>query len=106
MEEKDFEILQKIAANYPEESDEHKTLLKAARSLEYLAGKNLEKDFRRYIENLKKPPGALDLVYAKLCGIELSPELSNERIADIDKDINQLVEKLKLYNESIKWKRV
>ena len=101
MEEKDLEILQKIADKYPKDSEEYITLAMAAKALVFVAGENAKAEFKEYIRTTTKPLKALDLIYIKQCGIEIPEELRNEKINELEKDIDQIVAKLNAYNEEI-----
>jgi hypothetical protein len=102
MEEKDLEILQKIADKYPKDSEEYITLAKAAKALVFVAGEDAKVDFKEYISAATKPLKALDLIYIKQCGIEIPEELRNEKINELEKDIDEIVAKLNAYDDSIK----
>lgn len=102
MEEKDLEILQKIADGYPKDSEEYITLSKAAKALVFISGEKARSDFKEYINNMTKPLRALDLIYIKQCGLEIPEELRNEKINELEKDIDEIVEKFNAYSKSIK----
>ena len=102
MDEKDLEILQKIADGYPKYSEEYATLAKAAKALLFVTGENARNDFKEYISSTTKPLRALDLIYIKQCGLEIPDELRNERINELEKDIDKIIEKFNAYNESLK----
>lgn len=102
MEEKDLEILQKIADGYPKDSDEYITLSEAAKALIFVSGEKAKSEFKEYISTTTKPLRALDLIYIKQCGLEIPEELRNEKINELEKEIDEIVAKLDLYNESLK----
>jgi len=102
MEEKDLEILQKIADGYPKNSEEYATLSKAAKALVFVTGEKAKSDFKEYINTTTKPLGALDLIYIKQCSLEIPDDLRNSKINELEKEIDEIVEKLNSYNESIK----
>jgi hypothetical protein len=102
MEEKDLEILQKIADGYPKDSEEYATLSMAAKALIFVSGQEAKADFKEYIRNTAKPLSALDLIYIKQCGLEIPEDLRNEKINELEKDIDEIVAKLNAYNEEIK----
>lgn len=101
MEEKDLEILQKIADKYPKDSEEYLTLAKAAKALVFVAGEDAKADFKEYIRTTNKPLKALDLIYIKQCGIEIPEELRNKKINELEKDIDNIVAKFNAYSEEI-----
>ena len=102
MDEKDLEILQSIADGYSKDSEEYETLAKAAKALIFVSGENAKADFRKYISDTAKPLKALDLIYIKQCGFEIPEELRNDKINELENDINNIVAKFNSYNESIK----
>ena len=102
MEEKDLEILQKIADKYPDNSEEYAALSLAAKALVFVSGEQAKTEFKEYISRTTKPLKALDLIYIKQCGLEIPTELRNEKINELEKDIDDIVAKLDAYNESIK----
>jgi len=101
MEEKDLEILQKIADGYPKDSDEYAALSIAAKALVFVAGEEARSNFKEYISRTTKPLNALDLIYIKQCGIEIPEELRNEKVNELEKDIDEIVAKFNAFNESI-----
>ena len=101
MEEKDLEILQNIADRYPEDSEEYMVLSRAAHALIFVSGEKARSDFKKYISNLNKPLKALDLIYIKQCGLEILEDSRNEKINELDKDIDEIVAKLNAYNQDI-----
>ncbi len=101
MEEKDLEILQKISDSYPEDSDEYMVLSRAAHALIFVSGEKARSDFKQYISNLNKPLKALDLIYIKKCGLEIPDDSRNEKINELEKDIDEIVAKLDAYDEEI-----
>ena len=102
MQEKDLQILQNIADGYPEDSDEYVTLATAAKALVFVSGEKAKSDFKKYISSTTKPLNALDLIYIKQCGLEIPDDLRNEKINELEKDIDELVGKLNKYNASVK----
>ena len=102
MEEKDLEILQKIADQYPKDSQEYATLSTAAKALIFVSGEQAKADFKEYISTTTKPLKALDLIYIKQCGLEIPRELRNEKINELEKDIDEIVAKLNTYNDSLR----
>ena len=101
MDEKDLEILQKIADGFSKDSDEYATLAKAAKALVFVSGENAKSDFKEYISTANKPLKALDLIYIKQCGLDIPHELRNETINELEKDIDAVIEKFNAYNETI-----
>ena len=101
MEEKDLQILQKIADGFPKDSDEYLTLSTAAKALVYVSGQEAKADFKEYISTTTKPLSALDLIYIKQCGLEIPEDLRNDKINELEKDIDEIVAKLNAYNESV-----
>jgi hypothetical protein len=102
MEEKDLQILQNIADEYPKDSEEYLTLSKAAKALIFVSGEEAKSDFKDYINTTNKPLRALDLIYIKQCGLEIPAELRNEKVNELEKDIDEIVKKFDTYNESMK----
>ena len=102
MEEKDLDILQKIADKYPRDSEEYATLSLAAKALIFASGEDAKADFKEYISTATKPLKALDLIYIKQCGLEIPEELRNEKINELEKDIDNIVAKFNAYDDSIK----
>ena len=104
MEEKNLEILQKIADGYPKDSEEYVTLSEAAKALLFVSGEKARAEFKNFISTTTKPLSALDLIYIKQCGLEIPEDLRNEKIDELEKDIDEIVAKLNAYNESIEQK--
>ena len=102
MEEKDLEILQKIADGFSKDSDEYVTLSKAAKALIFVSGEKAKADFKEYISTATKPLRALDLIYIKQCGLEIPEELRDEKINELEKDIDKIIEKFNAYSETVK----
>lgn len=102
MEEKDLQILQKIADEFPKDSEEYITLSKAAKALIFVSGEEAKSDFKEYINTATNPLRALDLIYIKQCGLEIPADLRNEKVNELEKDIDEIVKKFDSYNESIK----
>ena len=101
MEEKDLEILQKIADGFPKDSEEYAALSKAAKALVFVLGEKAKSDFKEYISSATKPLKALDLIYIKQCGLEIPDDLRNQKINELEKDIDEIVAKLNAYNKSV-----
>ena len=101
MEEKDLQIMQKIADGYAKDSDEYAVLSKAAKALVFISGEKAKSDFKEYLNSLNRPLKALDLIYIKQCSLEIPEELRNDKINELEKDIDEIVTKLNAYNESI-----
>ncbi len=101
MEEKDLEILQKIADKYPKDSEEYATLAMAAKALIFVSGEQAKSDFKEYISTTTKPLKALDLIYIKQCGFEIPEELRNKKINELEKDIDEIVSKFNSYNKTL-----
>ena len=91
MDEKDLEILQKIAEEYPKDSEEYETLSKAAKALIFVSGEKAKSDFKEYVSNMTKPLKALDLLYIKKCGLEIPEELRNEKIIKARNNVIRLL---------------
>ncbi len=84
-------VLEKIAMSYPDGSPEREAVYAAAHALHYVSHLNTQAHFRQWIDSCTKPLTALQVLQAKLAGIE---DLPHELLDDTMREIEQLMERL------------
>jgi hypothetical protein len=83
--------LGQIAENYSKNSKEATALFAAAHALWYGLHRENRKSFEEYLRNLDEPPTALQILHAKLCGIEDLPhELTDETLREVEAALERL----------------
>jgi hypothetical protein len=90
--EEHFAMLEQLADNYAEGSPENSALLVAAQALAYLKRSEVETKFQEWVRSWKSPPTALQVLYAKLMGVDDFP---HDLLDDSMKEVEQLMERLK-----------
>jgi hypothetical protein len=84
--------LERIADSYPEGSPERSAIFAAVHALHFARHIDNNTKFRAWVDSWAKPPTALQVLNAKLAGIDDLPhELMDESMREID----QLMEKLR-----------
>lgn len=85
------EILEKIAKSHPKGSPERDAVTLAAWAMHYVNHVEQRDEFRNWLEKLDKPLTALQILHAKLAGIDDLPhELSDETMREIDSLMERL----------------
>jgi hypothetical protein len=92
----DFEgkcaILECIANSYPDGSPEREAVYTAAQAMHYVSHIDTQKQFRAWVDSWILPPTALQVLHAKLAGIE---ELPHELMDETMREVEQLMERLR-----------
>ncbi len=85
-------LLEQIANSYPEDSPEREAVFTAAHAMRYVSHVEVQEKFRLWVNNWTQPPTALQVLNAKLAGVETIPhELLNETLQEVE----QLMEHLR-----------
>ena len=85
-------ILEKLADSYPENSPERDAVYTAAHAMRYVSHVDTQAKFRTWVESWTKPPTALQVLNAKLAGIE---DLPHELLDESMREVEQLMERLR-----------
>ena len=86
------EILGRISEAYSPGSPERQALFTAAEAMSFVLKEDNKAKFRAWVDSCTKPPTALQVLNAKLAGIE---DLPHELMDDSLREIEQLMEKLR-----------
>ncbi len=84
--------LQRIAAGFAEGSEERAALVAAAQALHYVRHEATRAKFQAWVESWTAPPTALQVLNAKLAGID---DLPHELLDDTLREVEQLMERLR-----------
>ena len=84
-------ILEKIAKSYPEDSPERAAIFVAAHAMRYVSHEDTQKKFQAWVDSWTLPPTALQVLNAKLAGIE---DLPHELLGESMREVEQLMDKL------------
>jgi hypothetical protein len=90
--ERHARTLETIAAGHPADTPEHQALVAAAQALYFVKHTETEAKFRAWVAGWSKPPTALQVLHAKLIGIEDFP---NELLDETLRDVERLMERLR-----------
>jgi hypothetical protein len=85
-------VLERIADAYAEGSSERAAVLAAAHALHYVRHAETQAKFREWVASWSKPPTALQVLQAKLAGID---DLPHELLDESMRDVERLMEKLR-----------
>ena len=85
-------ILEKIANNFPEDSPERAAIFAATHAMHYVIHADTQEKFRAWVSSWTQPPTALQILNAKLAGIE---DLPHELLDESMREVEQLMEKLR-----------
>lgn len=84
-------ILEKIANSFPVGSSEYEAIFTAAHAMRYVSHVDTQAKFRTWVEGWTQPPTALQVLNAKLAGIEDLPhELTDETLREIERLMERL----------------
>ncbi len=84
-------VLERIADGYADGSPEREAVFAAAQALHYVRHAETQAKFRDWVATWTEPPTALQVLMAKLAGVDLPHELLDESMRDVE----QLMEKLR-----------
>ncbi|MFN0198779.1 MAG: hypothetical protein ACKVT0_18685 [Planctomycetaceae bacterium] len=82
--------LGEIAGQYPTKSKEQDALLSAAMALEFVHSMNVVEKYRTWLNNMNKPPTALQVLHAKLMGIDIPHELLDKTMLEVEGLMEQI----------------
>ena len=85
-------VLERISAGFAEGSEERGAILVAAQAMHYVRHEETRAKFRAWVDSWTQPPTALQVLNAKLAGID---ELPHELLDDTLREVEQLMEKLR-----------
>lgn len=85
-------VLERIAGNYPADSAEYEAILIAAQALHFVNHLETQAKFRAWMDCLNKPLSALQILHAKLAGID---DLPHELVDDTLREVEQVLERLR-----------
>jgi len=85
-------VLERLASEHPEGSPEHAAILAAAHAMHFVRHAETQIRFREWVASWSEPPTALEVLQAKLAGIE---DLPHELLDDSMRDVERLMEKLR-----------
>ena len=83
-------ILEKIADAFPPDSPERDAIFTAAQALHYVRTTNTQAEFKRWVDNWTQPPTALQVLQAKLNGIDLPHELTDQTMREVEQALERL----------------
>ena len=81
-----------ISKAYPDGSPERQAIFTAAEGMAFVQRESNKAKFRAWVDSWTKPPTALQVLNAKLAGIE---DLPHELMDESMREIEQLMEKLR-----------
>jgi hypothetical protein len=85
-------ILERIANGYPDGSPERGAVYTAAHAMRYANQMETQAKFRSWVEGWSAPPTALQVLNAKLAGIE---DLPHELLDETMREVELLMERLR-----------
>lgn len=85
-------VLERIAAGFAEGSEEKAAILCAAQAMHYVRHAETQAKFQAWVDSWTRPPTALQILNAKLAGID---DLPHELLDDTLREVEQLMEKLR-----------
>ena len=85
-------VLERIASSFPEGSPEREAVGTAAHAMRYISHVETQAKFRSWVDGWTQPPTALQVLNAKLAGIE---DLPHELLDDTMREVEQLMERLR-----------
>ena len=85
-----LQTLGTLAGQHAESSPEKVALRTAAQALVYVQQAEVETRFREYLAGVARPLTALEVVHAKLMGVEVPHHLNNETLREIDAVLEKL----------------
>ena len=84
--------LEEIASQYAEGSPESDALFTAAHAMHFVSHLETQEKFRSWVASWTEPPTALQVLQAKLAGIE---DLPHELMDDSMLEVERLIERLR-----------
>lgn len=85
-------VLERIAESFPDGSAEREAVYTAAHAMHYVSQMETHAEFRTWVEGWTQPPTALQVLNAKLNGIE---DLPHELLDETMREVEQLMERLR-----------
>jgi hypothetical protein len=85
-------VLERLASAYPEDSPERAAIYAAAHAMHFASQAETRAKFREWVASWTKPPTALEVLWAKLAGVE---DLPHELLDDTLREVERLMEKLR-----------
>jgi len=85
-------ILETVAKSYPEGSSEREAINTAVHAMHYVAAVETQAKFQSWVNSWIQPPTALQILNAKLAGIE---DIPHELLNDTLREVEQLMERLR-----------
>ncbi len=85
-------IVENIAKNFPEGSAEQQALAAAAHAMQYVSHAETQAKFRAWLADWTQPLTALQVLNAKLAGID---DLPHELMDETMREVEQLMERLR-----------
>lgn len=85
-------VLEAIAADFAEGSDERAAILAGTQALHYVRHEETRAKFQAWVDSWTEPPTALQVLNAKLAGID---DLPHALLDDTLREVEQLMEKLR-----------
>ena len=86
------ETLEKVAGQFAERSPERDAIFTAAHAMRFVSHLETQEKFRSWVASWTEPPTALQVLQAKLAGIE---DLPHELMDDSMLEVEQLMERLR-----------
>lgn len=84
-------VLERIAKGYPEDSPERAAIVGAAQAMHYVCHTEAQAKFRDWVASWTEPPTALQVLQAKLAGVDDLPhELLDESMVEVDRLFERL----------------
>lgn len=84
--------LEKLASQFAETSPEHDAISAAAHAMRFVSHLETQEKFRSWVASWTEPPTALQVLQAKLAGIE---DLPHELMDDSMLEVERLMERLR-----------
>ena len=85
-------VLERLASEHPEGSPEHAAIFAAAHAMHFVRHAETRLRFREWVASWSEPPTALQVLQAKLAGVE---DLPHELLDESMRDVERLMEKLR-----------
>jgi len=85
-------VLERIAKSFPDGSVEGEAIYTAAHAMRYVSHVEIQAKFQTWVEGWTQPPTALQVLQAKLAGIE---DLPHELLDDTMREVERLMEHLR-----------
>ena len=90
-----LETLGRVAASFPEESEEAKAIETAAASLAFVLRQKTRADFEDFINNKNRPISGYELINLRMCGIDIPDELRTPEVMQLESEMDVIAAKLR-----------